>query len=320
VAALGDDDEPVAGKLRQWHLVDREVATAHRTHGSPRAGQLGLQAHGLPTDEETGRPEQREGQLDELGEPGDGPGGDCRPAPAMVGIAGQGLGALGDDRHPSSQTDAGHGGLEEARLLGHRLDEQGALQGHPDGEWQPRKATPTAEVQERVDACRSEDRYRGQAVGDVADRDGRGLADRGQVDGFGPGQQEADVVVDEPAGGGVEIEPEAGEGRCEGGVIRGRKRGELLDARRERFSLATQAPLLGSCRPPVRATPVVVRRTTGPVGLPWLVRFMAGSPRAPREPRYPPLGVWYGCRRLRLPVGRVNAVIHESTDGWRSCG
>jgi hypothetical protein len=128
------------------------------------------------------------------------------------------------------------------------------------------------------------------------------------------------MAFDRLSGLPVEVDRQAVERRPESGGEGRRKRRSVLDTRRERFSLAPQAALLRTCLPPVRPTPVVARRTIGLVGLPWLVRFAAGSPRAPREPRYPPPRTGCGCRTLRPPAGGVNAVIHESTAGLASCG
>src|SRR3954451_23808675 len=51
------------------------------------------------------------------------------------------------------------------------------------------------------------------------------------------------------------------------------------------------------CRvPSERVAPGDVLRTLGWCGLPWFVRFMAGFPRTPLEPGYPPPGT-----QVRMP-------------------
>jgi len=78
----------------------------------------------------------------------------------------------------------------------------------------------------------------------MADRDRRWIADRGEVDRGVPGDQQADVVGDDPAGVGDEVNSELAESRIEGLIERCRERWKVLNARRERFPRTVQAPLL----------------------------------------------------------------------------
>src|SRR5439155_17792751 len=87
------------------------------------------------------------------------------------------------------------------------------------------------------------------------------------------------------------------------------------DARRERVATAGRAPSSRVAQVRLRSAPgVVVHRTPGGrIGLPRLTWFVAGSPRTPREPRYPTAST-----RVRMPdvTGCVAALstglIHET--------
>jgi hypothetical protein len=96
------------------------------------------------------------------------------------------------------------------------------------------------------------------------------LANSGQVDCPVPREEQADVAIDREPGVVAEPDAQCVETPIERARVRRRKGWEVLDARRERFSLTAQALLLWMCPPPsVRAAPgVVISRTAGWVGLP----------------------------------------------------
>ena len=179
----------------------------------------------------------------------------------------------------------------KARLLGHRLEEQRSRRGQRDRERDPRVAAAGPEVDEPVDAPVAEDAHRAEAVDDVRERHRPWLADRGQVDGRGPGQQQAGVAVDRGARRRVERQSE-----CRGARLRARRRtpvGAVGCPRRASGAAHAVGPRHASCGsraiPPRGAAPGVgiVSHCWLRVGLPRSIRFAAGSPRAPRGPRYP---------------------------------
>jgi hypothetical protein len=96
----------------------------------------------------------------------------------------------------------------------------------------------------------------------VPNRDGRRVANRGQVDRRIPGEQQANVVADDSAGPGCQVQAEIAQTRIEGVVKCARKRWKGLNARRERFPRTIQAPLLlavplGAVREPLPASSFV---------------------------------------------------------------
>ena len=97
-----------------------------------------------------------------------------------------------------------------------------------------------------------------------------GLANGGQVDRPVPGEEQANVTLDRTPRVDRKLDPEGKETLLQGALERIGEVGNVLDARRERFSLTAQALLLWVCPPPsVRAAPgVVMSRTAGWVGLP----------------------------------------------------
>ena len=78
------------------------------------------------------------------------------------------------------------------------------------------------------------------------------------------------MVANRPSCTLVEPDPERDQALVQRALVVIRQFREILDARRERFSLTAQALLLWMCPPPsVRAAPGVVKsRTAGWVGLP----------------------------------------------------
>jgi hypothetical protein len=222
----------------------------------------------------------------------------------------------------AAEPDRGHHGLEEPDLLADGIDEQGPIGGQRGRQGDAGKAAAAPEVDEPVDPPVAKDGEPREAVDDMPDRDRRRVADRGQVDGPGPGQEQPDVAVDRLARLRAQDDAERVEPAGEGVVVRGRKGWTEGDARRERVPRTVQAPLLSvvpvrAVRAPLPAWSYVTPPSA--LGFPWLVRFAAGFPRAPRGPRYP-RWVRCGCRTLGRSPDRVNPVIHESTGAAPGCG
>jgi len=121
------------------------------------------------------------------------------------------------------------------------------------------------------------------------------------------------VAVDRGACDGVEVDREAGQGRLEGIGIRGRKRGAVLDARRERFPRTAQALLRSvvparAARAPLPASSFVTPRSI-PV-FPGSSGLWTGLP-VPLAGQVTQV-VRCGCRTLGRAGGGVNPVIHET--------
>ena len=86
----------------------------------------------------------------------------------------------------------------------------------------------------------AKERHGRQAVEDVRDGDLARVADGGQVDRRGPGEEQPDVAVDGGPLRGGEDQAEPVEPGVEGVVVRGGERWEALDARRERLTRGLQ--------------------------------------------------------------------------------
>jgi hypothetical protein len=224
--------------------MDIERAATDGDERPPRRPKLGLEAATLPGDEDSPPNEEREGELDEVGQRADGTCRDGRPALAVVSVPGEVLGSGGGDADPRADPDRIHGDREECRLLADRVHEDRPFEVRGDGQRDARESSSAAEVEEGRDPGVDEDRQRGQAVDDVAEGDRRRIADRGQVDRGVPGEQEADVVVDRPPRVRREAQPERAQSGLEDGVIVGGEPREEIDARRERFARTVQALLL----------------------------------------------------------------------------
>jgi len=200
----------------------------------------------LPGEECPAGLEERQRELDEIGEAGHGPGGGDRPLPAMARVAGNGFRSLGN--HPprfslgDGPADDAPCRLEEPRLLPDRFHENEVLERQCEPERDRRIAAATAKVDEAFDLERVQPAESGQAVRNVADRDGGRVADRRQVDRGVPGEQEPDVVVDRAADVVRQPQPERRQGGIEGVVVRGGKLRKGVDARRERVQRTVQAP------------------------------------------------------------------------------
>ena len=288
------------------------------------AAELVVEVATLPGDQAAARREQREGELDEVGQRCHGTRGDGRPAAAMPSLGGQRLGpdrggldrrgepgGLGDDR-------------QEAGLLGDRFEEQRPRGRVRRRERDARVAAARPEVDEPVRSPFAQDGERGQAVDDVGDGDRRRVADGGQVDGRGPGEEQPGVTVD----GGPRRRR-----RASGRAPRARRR-----ARRrmrpggsgcpERASGAARAvrPRHASCGSrairPRGATPGVgigshrglsVRSSAvGPVR-----GRVSPSPSPTALPSHLPQ---CGCRTVEVEEALVNGVVHESSGRLRNRG
>src|SRR6188472_2432842 len=94
-AARGGDDQSVALKAVDRDGTDVQRPAAERIDRPFRYDQFGVDVAALPGDQGAARFEQRECELDELGEAGHGPDGHPGPATAMATVSGQRLGADG---------------------------------------------------------------------------------------------------------------------------------------------------------------------------------------------------------------------------------
>ena len=231
------------------HGYRLDLAASHGGHRSLRGGGFLDDIAALPGDEHAARHEQRKGKLDELIEPTNRPNGDRRPPFPVAMVTGELLRPGGHHHDPPGESRGLDRGLQERRLLADRLDEGRPLHRQDCGQRDTRKPAATPEIQERTDARPvdppgPQDGCRREAVDDMADRDRRRIADRGEVDRGVPGDQQADVVGDDPPGVGDEVNAELLESRIEGLIECCRKRWNVLNARRERFPRTVQAPLL----------------------------------------------------------------------------
>ena len=144
---------------------------------------------------------------------------------------------------PPAQAGGLHDRLQEADLLADRVHQQRAVRAEGRGERQAGEPAARAEVQQAVDAERRERRHGGQGVQDVEAGDVRRLADGRQVDGLGPGEEEAHVGVDRGAGGRLQDQAERHEAGVERLVVRRGERRKVLETRRERTSRPVQGTL-----------------------------------------------------------------------------
>ena len=176
----------------------------------------------LPGDEHAARDEQRKRQLDELVEPPTARAVTAGQRSRWRGIAGELLRPDGRDGDPRGEPGRLDDGLEE-RAPSCRPTRRGpparaaatAASGSPG---KPPPLPRSRNASTRPLTRRRAARDSREAVDDVADRDRRRVADRGQVDRGVPGDQQADVVGDRSAGVGVEVRPSSR------GPDRGRRR------------------------------------------------------------------------------------------------
>jgi hypothetical protein len=244
----------VTVEVAQLDIADVEGAAAEGRSRTLRRRQLDSHVAPLPSNQAAARPEEWEGELDELGEGADGARRDARPAPAMAVIDGERLDPPGMDRDARREAGRLDGRRQERGLLADRLDEECPAGGQRDGQRETGISAPAAEVDELVDRALPEERDGREAVDDVADGDLGRIANRGQVDRGVPREEEAGMVLDRPADRGIEVETELGQAAIEGGIERRRQSRKALDARRERFTRTVQALLLSVVPPwPVRA-------------------------------------------------------------------
>jgi hypothetical protein len=250
-------------------LDDLDRTAAQRLGCPPRLVDFGAQVPAFPGHQPSTRGDQGESQLHELTKSSHRPRKDCRPAFAMVAVRGKGF-RTGRGDLDLVLLERGHDGLEERRLLADRFDEKRPPGGQGDREWHPGKATTAAEIDEGIYRPGTDRLERRQAVDHVEARDIGRFADGRQVDRAIPGEQEPDVIVDRRACVVRECEPEGGQTLIEGAPIGVRELREVLDTRRERFSLTAQALLLWEVPAAVRESRPRrgISRTAGWVGLP----------------------------------------------------
>jgi hypothetical protein len=155
----------------------------------------------LPGDEDPATSEEGQPDLDQLGKRSDRACRDRGPGLAIDPVRGQCLSPFRHGRDTLLQTRRGHDRRKESDLLRDRVDEQRPIGRDGRCEGQAGEPPAAAQVDEPIDAALGQDGEPGQAVGDMADRDGCRVADRRQVDRRVPGEQQPDVVVDRPAGG-----------------------------------------------------------------------------------------------------------------------
>ena len=159
----------------------------------------------------------------------------------------------------------------------------------------------------------AKERHGRQAVEDVRDGDLARVADGGQVDRRGPGEEQPDVAVDGGPLRGVRTRPSpsspASRASSYAAGSGGRPSTRVGSGSRAgcRARLLYHVPIV-----PRRATPgvIVSHHERDPVLRPS-VRFMAGSPRTPRGPPYP------GCPSA--DDGRYAAARGESTRLSTNC-
>ena len=142
------------------------------------AASSAIEVAALPGDEAAARFEQREGELDEIGQARHGTHRDRRPAAAVAAIGGERLGPDRGRLDGRGKTGRRGHDRQEAGLLGDRFEQErtGRREGRRDR--QPGIAAAGAQVDEPVDAALAQDGRAAQAVDDVRGRDRRRLADR----------------------------------------------------------------------------------------------------------------------------------------------
>ncbi len=78
-------------EARDTRGQDGDLSGSERPQRAVGGGELGRHVPALPGDEDAARRDEREADLRQLRQRGDGPRRDARPAPAMRGVAGEGL-------------------------------------------------------------------------------------------------------------------------------------------------------------------------------------------------------------------------------------
>jgi len=255
----------MTGQPGETGVVGLEPVAAETTERALGGRTLVVRQVALPGDQDAIASQQWEAELDQLGEGCDGAGGHRVPLRSVAWVRRQRLSALGGDGDAIIKPGRMRRDLEERGLLRNRLDEQRPLGGERRRERKAGEPTPAPEIDEPGDAELSERFDGGQRIEDVEPRGLDGVADRGEVDRRRPREQEPEMAVDGFPGRRLERKAEVGQARIEGRVVGRRERRGVINARRERLSLAAQEPLLRTgLQPPVSAAPgVVVRRTAG---------------------------------------------------------
>ena len=298
--------------------ADLERAAAERVDRPSRGGQLGRRGR-RASRRPARRPARAAGRRARRARPGAATARAVtdRPAPAVPAVGGQRLGPGRRRPRPVAPSPvAADDGSQEARpswrsarRAAHRArrERRGERQARDSRRPSPRSSEP-------VDAALAQPRAtRGQAVEDVRGRDRGRLADRGEVDRRGPGEQQADVPVDR--GPGRRRRASSAE------VVEARRRGRASYAggrsgvSSTRVGSGSRSAVHGT-PPVVRVPPSARRRSRRRLvshrgrwfGLPRSVRFAAGFPRAPRGPRYPRVRPSAGCGRYGSGAGPVNRV------------
>ena len=146
-------------------------AGAQGPEGGSGGRQLVLERRPLPGDEDAARSHQRQRDLDQLGEVGDGARGHDSPPLAVTGILRDHLRSDGLRGHPIGQAGGLHDRAQEPDLLGDRVDEQGPLRLERRRERQARVAAAGAEVEETRRVPGGEEGDGRKAVQDMEERD-----------------------------------------------------------------------------------------------------------------------------------------------------
>ena len=257
-------------------------------------------------------------ELDEVGQARHRPCRDRRPVSAMRRVGGQGLCPGGRHVHPFREAGGLDDRFEEPRLLADRFDEEDPFGRQHGRDRQARVPAAGAEIEDAPDPPFTQDRYRGEAVEDVGPGHLDRVADRRQVDGGRPGEQQADVIVDGRPGRRRQLQTELGEAGVQGEAVLEWELGKAFDARRERLTHAVQGT------PPDRSRAVSSRGATPGVGIvahrgredrSSAVRPVRGRVSPDPSRTALPCLPQCGCRTLRRGRAGVNAVIHELPAG-----
>ncbi len=236
---------------RQWpsrpghaRRHDLGPVRAQRPERPCRAVQLVLHGAALPCHEDAAGGEQRQAQLDQLGERGHGPSRHRRPGLAVPRVAGDRLGPLRLRGHPSLEARRLDHGPQELDLLADRVHEQRPVGAERRREREPGEPATGAEVEDPPDAASPEVGHGREAVEDVETRDLGRVADRREIDRDRPGEQQPDVGVDHGARVVGKVDAQGPEPVVEDTRVLVGERREVLNARRERNSRAVQGTLL----------------------------------------------------------------------------
>ena len=124
-SGAGGDDDPMPVQPGDLDRDDLEVAAAQVADRATGGRQLVGEVAALPGEERSAGSEERERELDELGQSGPRPGQSPTDHVARRRPIGRDRLRPGRlDRHAVAEPGVGHRDLEEAGLLGDRLDER----------------------------------------------------------------------------------------------------------------------------------------------------------------------------------------------------